>query len=99
MVVSRIKDRDPNWEAKAEAERKLARTEEERKEALIEEMKKERADIICLALMYAKNFEETGGDITRCTINAIQNIQYLEAAYKKGVDDTIARVRRGEIKV
>lgn len=99
MVVNRPEDRNPNWKAKVEAERKQAMTEDERKEALIEEMKKERADILCLALMYAQNFELTGGDITRCTINAIQNIQYLEAAYKKGVDDTIARVRRGEIKV
>ena len=96
MVINRIADRKPGWKEREAAEEKCNMTENERKELLLEELKKERSDILCLALMYAKNFEELGYDTTRCIITANQNSEILEAAYKKGFDDGITKGRTVE---
>ena len=90
MIISR----DPASDKRKEMERQLSRPEDERKEELLNELRKESLSVIVLAFMYAKNFEETGEDVTRRLITANQNVQTLEAAYRKGVDDTLARIRR-----
>lgn len=87
---------DPNYEKRKAAEEKLNRSEEEVKEELIGELRKESTGILCLALMYAKNFEETGEDLTQRLITVEQNANLLEAMYKKGVDDTIRRLGNGK---
>lgn len=87
---------DPNYEKKKEAEEKLNRSEDERKEALIAELRKESASIICLALMYAKNLEETGEDITRRLINVNQNADLLQKVYNKGYEEGLYKGRELE---
>lgn len=75
---------DPNYEKNKKNEERLNRTEEERKDALFAELRKESSSIICLAVMYAKNFEETGEDITQKWITAEQQADALQRYYDKG---------------
>lgn len=75
---------DPNYEKKKRAEERLNRPEDEQKEEIISKMREESVSILCLALMYAKNFEETGEDLTRCLINVEKNADILQQVYNKG---------------
>ena len=86
---------DSRHQQQKELEAKLNIDEEIRKEQLLAELKESSFSVICLAVMYAKNFEEMGVDVTKRLITANQNVEILEAAYKKGVDDTLARIRKG----
>ena len=86
------KENEQTRQNRKNAER-LVYPEDFRKDQVLSELRKESLSIICLAAMYAKNFAEMGFDVTRCLIDAQHNVEYLEAAYKKGVDDTIARYR------
>lgn len=72
---------------------------EDAKKKMLDAIAKESDAVIALAYMYAKNFEEVGFDVTRRMITAEKNVQYLESVYKKGVDDTLERIRKGEVKV
>lgn len=92
MVINK----DPNYKKKKEAEEKLNRPEDERKEELISKLRKESVSIICLALMYAKNLEETGEDITRRLINANQNADILQRVYNKGYEEGLYKGRELE---
>lgn len=87
---------DPNYEKKKHAEEKLNRSEEVQKEALISELRKESVSVICLALMYAKNFEETGEDLTKRLINANQNADLLQRVYNKGYMEGLSKGRKLE---
>lgn len=78
---------DPNYEKKKQLEEKLNTPEDVQKEALIAELRKESVSIICLALMYAKNFEETQEDLTRRLINVEQNADLLQRIYNKGYEE------------
>ena len=71
-------------------------TEDEQKESLISELRKESVSIICLALMYAKNFEETGEDLTQRLINVNQNADLLQRIYNKGYEDGMIKGREME---
>lgn len=83
MVVNR----DPNYV------KPIVKTEDEQKEALISELRKESVSIICLALMYAKNFEETQEDLTKRLINVNQNADLLQRVYNKGYEDGLSKGR------
>lgn len=85
-----IVNRDPNHV------KQIVKTEDEQKENLISELRKESVSIICLALMYAKNLEETGEDITRRLINVNQNADLLQRIYNKGYEEGIAKGRELE---
>lgn len=86
MVVNR----DPNYV------KPIVKTEEEQKEALISELRKESVSIICLALMYAKNLEETEEDLTRRLINVNQNADLLQRVYNKGYEEGLSKGRELE---
>ena len=92
MVINK----DPDYEKKKQAEEKLNRSEDERKEALIAELRKESVSILCLALMYAKNLEETEEDITQRLITTNQNADLLQRVYNKGYEDGIRKGRELE---
>ena len=80
MVVS-----DPEgYKRKKDEEKRLSVPDEERKELLWTEMRKEPLAVITLALMYAKNFQETGEDVTKRWITAEQQAEALERYYNKG---------------
>lgn len=86
MVVNR----DPNYV------KPIVKTEDEQKEALISELRKESVSIICLALMYAKNFEETEEDLTQRLITVNQNADLLQRIYNKGYEEGISKGRELE---
>ena len=90
MVINK----DPDWDRKKAARERANQTEDEQKENMLDQMRQESIGVIALALMYAKNFEELGYDVTRCIITANQNTQILEAAYNKGYEDGLSKGRR-----
>ena len=73
-------DKDPN----RRHETPVVEDESVQKENLLNEMRKESLAIICLALMYAKNFEETGMDITTRWVTAEQQADALQKCFDKG---------------
>ena len=85
-----IVNRDPKYV------KPIVKTEDERKEELILKLREESVSIICLALMYAKNFEETGEDLTRRLINANQNAELLQRIYNKGYEEGLIKGRELE---
>ena len=101
-----IVDKDENsLRNKANAER-LNIPEDERKEQLLSELRQESLSIISLAYVYAKNFEETGMNITEKLIlteqqaNALQ--QYHDKVFQQGVNYGVEKGReyeRAKIKV
>ena len=68
-------------------------SESEQKEKLLKALSEESYGVISLAYMFAKNFETFGEDVTRRWQNAILQTDALNRAYKKGVDDTLIRMR------
>lgn len=76
--------------------RENIKSADEQKEDFIAELRKERTDILCLALMYAKNFEETGEDITKRLITADKNIDLLQAVYNKGYQEGLEKGKEFE---
>lgn len=82
---------DPDYKKKKAAEERLNKGEVAKKEEFLAELRKERVDILCLALMYAKNFEETGEDITKRLITADKNVDLLQAVYNKGYREGLAK--------
>lgn len=86
MVVNR----DPNYV------KPIVKTEDERKEELISKIREESVSIICLALMYAKNLEETQEDITQRLITVNQNADLLQRVYNKGYEEGLSKGRELE---
>ena len=82
-------DRNPNIPKQKEAERKLAMSDDERKDSLLEKLRAESTSIVLLAYMYAKNFEETGADITERWTTMEQQNAVLQKVYNKGYEDGI----------
>ena len=80
-------NRDPNYK------KPIVKTEDEQKEELISELRKESVSILCLAVMYAKNFEETEEDLTQRLINVNQNADLLQRVYNKGYEDGLSKGR------
>ena len=83
MVINKEKPKEPPQETPAEL-----------KERLLREISEQSVGVIALAHVYAKNFESMGVDIARAWVTMEQQTKALEWAYKKGVDDTIIRLRR-----
>ena len=79
-----ILNTDPEYEKQKALEEKLARTEEEQKEELLAELKKESASVICLAVMYAKGFEQTGENITERWDTAEKQIDVIQRKFNEG---------------
>ena len=65
------------------------------KQMMLEEIGKQPDVVITLAYIYATNFTEIGEDVTKKWITTKQQTDILEQAYKKGVDDTLERMRKG----
>lgn len=82
MVINKEKPKEPVQE-----------TPWELKERLLREISEQSVGVIALAHVYAKNFESLGVDVTKAWITTEQQTRVLEAVYKKGVDDTIFRLR------
>ena len=87
---------DPDYELKKKAQERLNRTEEERKDALFAELRNESVSIICLAVVYAKNFEEIGEDVTKKWETVQQQTAILEKAYNKGFEEGVIKGREAE---
>ena len=77
-------------------EKQLSMTEEEKKDALFAQMRGETLGVLCLALMYAKNFEALGVDVTEKIVTAEQQAAYLEKAYNKGYEEGLLKGREIE---
>lgn len=82
MVINEKKPKEPERES-----------ERELKERLLREISEQSVGVIALAHVYATNFESMGVDLARAWATMEQQTRALEAAYKKGVDDTIIRLR------
>ena len=82
MVINKEKPKEPVQE-----------TPWELKERLLREISEQSVGVIALAHVYAKNFERLGVDVTKAWVTTEQQTRVLEAVYKKGVDDTIFRLR------
>lgn len=80
-------------EKKPEPIPRIVETEEEQKARLLAEISKQPVGIIALSTVFANNFADLGLDVTKAWITTEQQTNALEAAYKKGVDDTISRLR------
>jgi hypothetical protein len=78
------------------AEEKLNTPKDIQKEAVLSELRKESLSVICLAAMYATNFEGTGEDITRRLLNADKNADLLQRVYNKGYEEGIYKGRELE---
>lgn len=84
------------YEKKKEEEKRLNRDEDELKEQFLQELRKESVSIICLASLYAKNFEEIGIDVTKKWETTQQQTDALEIAYKKGYSEGILKGMEAE---
>lgn len=80
MVINKTKPKEPE-------------SHREEKDRLLIELSHESMGVVALAYVYAKNFERFGVDVTDKWITTEQQNTVLEAVYKKGVDDTIMRLR------
>lgn len=67
--------------------------QEEVKENLLNELRKESLAVLSLAYAYAKNFAETGVDITEKWVTTEQQTQVLEQIYKRAYEEGLIRGR------
>ena len=90
-----IVNNSSEYEKRKALEHNLEKSELQQKEEMLIELGKERLAVICLALMYAKGFEETGLDITKAWETAEQQMaiiqQNYKAGYKQGLIDGIEK--------
>lgn len=63
------------------------REEEVAKAELLKSLSEESMSVICLAVVYAKNFDEYGCDVTERWMTAEQQSQIIKAYYKKGYNE------------
>ena len=75
---------DPDYEKKRAAKEKLEEGEFVRRRRLLDQFMDCSSSVIALAFMYAKNFEETGSDVTEKWITAEQQAEALQRYYNKG---------------
>ncbi len=61
------------------------------KSAIIDLMKEEPLPVLQIAYIYAKHFIMYGEDITKTWDTAIENVNMLEKAYRKGYYDALER--------
>lgn len=66
---------------------------EEQKAKMLEQLGQESLSIICLAYMYAKNFEETGVDITTRWATMEQQNKILQEVYSRGYKDALQKIK------
>ena len=89
MVIQNSKDQ----QKQKELERKLSASEDERKEDILGKLRKESSSIITLAYMYAKNFEETGADITQRWATMQEQNAILQQVYNRGYEEGLDKGR------
>ena len=87
---------NPKHKQQRENERRLIVIEEEQKRKLLENLKGESVTIITLAYMYAKNFEETGADITEKWKTMEEQNTILQGIYNKGYEEGFRKGRELE---
>ena len=75
---------DPDYEKRKEIEASLQEDEDSKKERLLKQFMEFSPSLILIAFMYAKNFEETGEDITKRWVTAEQQGDALQRYYDKG---------------
>ena len=66
---------------------------DEQKERMLAQMREESLTVICLAYMYAKNFEETGVDITTRWATMEQQNKILQEVYNRGYKDALQKIK------
>ena len=66
---------------------------DEQKERMLAQMREESLTVICLAYMYAKNFEETGVDITTRWATMEQQNKILQEVYNRGYKDALQKIQ------
>ena len=92
-----IINHDPESEKKKAFEEKLNRSEDEQKDSMLSELRDEPTAIICLAVMYAKMFEQVGFDVTERWKTAEHQISIIQKiyneAYSKGLNEGIAKAQ------
>jgi hypothetical protein len=87
---------DPSRKRQLELERELNIPEDVRKDAMFAEMRKESLSLITLAYMYAKNFAETGLNITERWTVALEQNELIQRVYDKGYTEGYAEgVQKG----
>lgn len=91
-----IVNKDPEYDRRRANEEKLKISDDEHKDKLLGELRKESVSIICLAWMYAKNFEALGFDVTERWVTAEQQGEAVEKIYRKGYTDGILKGREIE---
>jgi len=92
MVV----ETNPDIERNRENERRLNRSKDERKEELLNELRNESFSVICLAYMYAKNFDAVGVDITEKIIDTDRQASVIEMVYQKAYEEGVLKGREVE---
>lgn len=92
MIVNENKIQKQN----RENEERLVVPEDFQKEKVLSELRNESLSVICLAAMYATNFEFTGEDVTKRIINADKNVDLLQRVYNKGYEEGLCKGRELE---
>ena len=72
-------------------EKNVEYSDDERKDNMLAQLRNESLSIICLAYMYAKNFEETGVDITTRWATMEQQNKILQEVYNRGYRDALQK--------
>lgn len=77
----------PDYEEKRKLQAKIDEGELSKRKRLLEQFADFSSSLILLAFMYAKNFEETGEDITKRWGTAVQQSEALQKCYEKGYNE------------
>lgn len=72
-------------------EKPVEYSEDERKDDILSKLRQESLSIIYLAYMYAKNFEETGFDVTTKWATMEEQNKILQQVYNKGYEDGLRK--------
>ena len=79
-----------------ETEKKRKQAEENARNNLLDELRNESLGVLTLAVMYAKNFETLGFDITERWVTAEQQGEAVEKIYQRGYADGVIKGREIE---
>lgn len=74
-------------------EKPIEYSEDERKDKMLAQLRNESLSIICLAYMYAKNFEETGFDVTTKWATMEEQNRILQEVYNRGYKDALQKIQ------
>ena len=84
---------DEKYQERKALEAKMQEGDEVKKDRLFAEMRKYSTSLLTLSLLYAKNFEETGADITKKWMVAMEQNEILQRVFNKGYEEGIEKGR------